>query len=224
MTNEWRLMENMPFKRAKMTSEIVDKYAYFFGGFPENSRDFSSILNEVWRFNLESLNEGCKEVNIKEPSGDLVYGDSVELIAEVLPEDFGNMTVIWSSDNEGVVKVTEDGYAKGISEGSVNITAQLKYGGCSGSLTMEVIPSGVIKTEKESLSVYPNPVSNLVTMQTAIPGHYNIKIISLSGQKIFETELEGTTHQLDLSSFQKGVYFITIRSKDFVTTRKIIKL
>jgi hypothetical protein len=36
--------------------------------------------------------------------------------------------------------------------------------------------------------------------------------------------MEGTTQQLDLSSFQSGVYFITIRSKDFVTTRKIIKL
>ncbi len=31
------------------------------------------------------------------------------------------------------------------------------------------------------------------------------------------------THKLDLSLFPKGVYFITIRSKDFVTTRKIIK-
>ena len=31
-------------------------------------------------------------------------------------------------------------------------------------------------------------------------------------------------YQLDLSSFRKGVYFITIRSKDFVTTRKIVKL
>ena len=31
-------------------------------------------------------------------------------------------------------------------------------------------------------------------------------------------------HQLDLSTFQKGVYFISIRSKDIVTTRKVIKL
>ncbi len=41
---------------------------------------------------------------------------------------------------------------------------------------------------------------------------------------IHRTEMEGTSHQIDLSTFQKGVYFITIRSKDFATTRKIIKL
>jgi hypothetical protein len=38
------------------------------------------------------------------------------------------------------------------------------------------------------------------------------------------TDIEGNTHQLDLSSLQKGVYLITIRSKEFATTKKIIKL
>jgi hypothetical protein len=47
---------------------------------------------------------------------------------------------------------------------------------------------------------------------------------NFAGPILIRQEIEGTSHQLDLSSFQKGVYFITIRSKDFVTTRKIIKL
>ena len=38
------------------------------------------------------------------------------------------------------------------------------------------------------------------------------------------TRMDGTTHQLDLSSFRSGVYFLTIRSRGFVTTRKMIKL
>ena len=46
----------------------------------------------------------------------------------------------------------------------------------------------------------------------------------MNGHQILFEEMEGPNHQLDLSSFQNGVYFITIRSKDFVTCRKIIKL
>ena len=57
---------------------------------------------------------------------------------------------------------------------------------------------------------------------------YSIKgdlaITSLNGQMNHREGMEGPTHQLDLSSSQKGVYCITICSKDFVITRKIIKL
>ena len=73
-------------------------------------------------------------------------------------------------------------------------------------------------------SVYPNPANTFLTIETEFTDHYSIEIISLNGKQIFSNKMEGTSHQLDLSSFQKGVYFITIRSKDFVTTRKIIKM
>ena len=52
----------------------------------------------------------------------------------------------------------------------------------------------------------------------------NIEIISLNGQLQLSKEMEGTIHQIDLSSFQTGIYYISIRSEDFVTTKKIVKL
>jgi hypothetical protein len=76
----------------------------------------------------------------------------------------------------------------------------------------------------DQFKLYPNPTDNLLTIETEVSDHYSIEITSLNGQQILIGEMEGTSHQIDLSSFQKGVYFITIRSKDFVTTRKIIKL
>jgi len=76
----------------------------------------------------------------------------------------------------------------------------------------------------DQFRIFPNPAKSILTIESESPGLHLINITSLNGQLIFNTEMEGTTHQLDLSSFQKGVYFITIRSKDFVTTRKIVKL
>jgi hypothetical protein len=83
---------------------------------------------------------------------------------------------------------------------------------------------GIKEGRASELSIYPNPTNNLLTIETAQSGKYSIEITSLNGQLIIDGEMEGTTHQIDLSSFQKGAYFITIRSKDFVTTKKIIKL
>jgi len=74
------------------------------------------------------------------------------------------------------------------------------------------------------VSVYPNPAHELVTIQTAHPAYMSVEITSSTGQLISIKALDGTTLLLDLSSFEKGVYFITIRSKDLLTTRKIVKL
>lgn len=36
--------------------------------------------------------------------------------------------------------------------------------------------------------------------------------------------MEGTTKQIDMTQFKKGVYFVKIRSKEFVRTEKVIRL
>jgi hypothetical protein len=76
----------------------------------------------------------------------------------------------------------------------------------------------------QGIYIYPNPTNSFLTIETGYPNTSHIEITSLNGQLILNKEMNGTTDQIDLSSFQKGVYFITIRSKDFVTTRKVIKL
>ena len=83
---------------------------------------------------------------------------------------------------------------------------------------------GIEPRELQDIVIYPNPASTFLTIETGSSEKYHIRINSLNGQTILSTTMEGTSHQIDLSSFQKGVYFITIKSNDFVTTEKIIKL
>jgi hypothetical protein len=89
---------------------------------------------------------------------------------------------------------------------------------CNGCSTggKEFLHSGV--------SIYPNPAYDIITIRSAHPEHWIVEITSPNGQMILSTAMDGTTFQLDLSSFRKGVYFITIRSKEFLTTRKIVRL
>jgi len=74
------------------------------------------------------------------------------------------------------------------------------------------------------MEIFPNPTTNILIIKTNNLGQYSVEINSLNGQVIYTSQMDGPFHQLNLSLLPKGVYFITIRSKDFVTTRKIIKL
>ena len=74
------------------------------------------------------------------------------------------------------------------------------------------------------LNLYPNPTNSILTIEAEIQGQYSIELLDLNGRVLLKTVLTGSNHNFDLSSFQKGVYIITIKSKEIATTRKILKL
>jgi len=85
-------------------------------------------------------------------------------------------------------------------------------------------PTGSEEILHSEVSVYPNPANEFITIRSAYPAYMTVEITSINGQLITSKKMNGTTLQLDLSSFGKGVYFITIRSKDFLTTRMLVNL
>lgn len=93
-----------------------------------------------------------------------------------------------------------------------------------GAIESGYLFTGLKDIKIPGLLVFPNPTNSLITIHTESYERYNIQITSMSGQLILNEKLEGNTQQIDLSSFHEGVYYITIRSKGFVSTRKIIKL
>ncbi len=74
------------------------------------------------------------------------------------------------------------------------------------------------------IRIFPNPVNHQLDIQAEAFRRYSIEITTLNGRIVQQEAFEGKVHRLDLSSLQAGFYFITIRSKDFVKTEKIVKL
>lgn len=102
-----------------------------------------------------------------------------------------------------------------------------RYGIVSEPIKVEVLntvsTAGGAKNHPE-IKITPNPSVGIFNLWVNHSNAYFIDITSQNGQLLLNKKMAGTTRQIDLSSFQSGVYFITIRSEDFVTTRKIIKL
>lgn len=77
---------------------------------------------------------------------------------------------------------------------------------------------------KESLNLYPNPTSSIFTLELENPIQGELEIHNFNGQLIYRRQFHSASEQIDLSSFRKGIYFITIRSKDEILTEKLIIL
>jgi len=101
--------------------------------------------------------------------------------------------------------------------GSPNVCFETDCNGVCGT-------TGIITNSPTELSIYPNPAIDILTIETTRSGQHTVEIASVNGQLLFIDKIEEPTYQIDLSSFQKGLYFITVRSSDFVRTEKIIKL
>ena len=78
---------------------------------------------------------------------------------------------------------------------------------------------GVNDVTKKSLSVYPNPVKDILHFSEEVS---NIRIVDISGRVV--KQISGLEKTLDVSKLAKGVYIITATTKAGKTiTNKIIK-
>lgn len=83
---------------------------------------------------------------------------------------------------------------------------------------------GIDGFDDAGFKIYPNPATDILTIETAGFGPYSIRIYSMNGQEIYTETYTGSIHEIDLSSFRKGIYFLSIRSEDHTVSRKVVKL
>lgn len=103
-----------------------------------------------------------------------------------------------------------------------------------GAQNFTLVVSGIDTTvsnenfEFDGLKIYPNPVSDYLNISANLESIENSKIViyDVLGKKIYEnTELFSNTNQaqIDMSSFNKGIYLVEISKGSVVETKKIIK-
>jgi len=79
--------------------------------------------------------------------------------------------------------------------------------------------AGISSPKSESISIYPNPAKDMVSIHFAEPQTGTIKIMDMSGKCIMESGINNAKdEQISLNTFPKGIYFVKIND----LTKKMI--
>ena len=90
-------------------------------------------------------------------------------VATVSPADANIKTVLWSSDNEAIAKVDDNGRITGVAEGTCTVTATTLDGGYTDTVSVTVTAS----TEGEKTAVYTSNFTSLDGWTASKDGIFN---------------------------------------------------
>ncbi|MEI6349274.1 MAG: chitobiase/beta-hexosaminidase C-terminal domain-containing protein [Bacteroidota bacterium] len=83
------------------------------------------------------------------------------------------------------------------------------------------ISQGINEANSNSINVYPNPTKN--NLYVSLDGTYDITVISLLGQRVYNQNDASGTVRIDCSSLGKGVFFVQARNaKNQTITKRIV--
>ncbi|MDA0939447.1 MAG: aryl-sulfate sulfotransferase [Bacteroidetes bacterium] len=93
--------------------------------------------------------------------------------------------------------------------------------GCIGSFDFVIDYTSGVPSESITLSVFPNPVSDVLRVQVQTAGQGELTLRDLSGRKVFSTQVRNTTTSIDITTLPAGTYVMTYLNGSSVMTRNV---
>ena len=83
--------------------------------------------------------------------------------------------------------------------------------------------SGITQSSTSPISLYPNPVTDVLTINNTLAGPVKIQIFSALGNQVFEQDYSASNNiRLNLESLSPGLYVLNLRSNDQTISEKIL--
>jgi len=102
---------------------------------------------------------------------------------------------------------------------------ETQYGETEDYMVNIVESLGFSNIQIDNISVYPNPVSNLLNINTGTNSDLSYSIFNIMGQGISKGILKRTNNTINFAELNRGVYFLNVFNKELnkQNTYKLIK-
>ena len=148
-------------------------------------------------------------------------GDSVILSANT---GFG-LSYQWYKGSSLLANATSASYVAKL-PGKYNCLVTKNITGCS-SISQKIqvaVPCKTGETAFAAVTVYPNPASTEITIETNSMSAKTIYVRNIIGQTLLVTTTESQSVKMDISSLSPGTYLVEIISGENLTTKSFLKM
>ena len=80
---------------------------------------------------------------------------------------------------------------------------------------------GIQENDLGNISIYPNPATNLVNIESDVQIN-SIQIINYTGQVVYNQHTSGNNVQVNTNDLSSGVYFVNISTSEGIATQKLL--
>lgn len=79
--------------------------------------------------------------------------------------------------------------------------------------------------QKSDVNIYPNPVTNNLSIDNNIGLEMNVMLMNIQGKVVYTNEFSGMSSTVDVSNLKAGVYLVQVytESKNVVVERVVIE-
>lgn len=209
-------------------------HTFYFPDFGNEMIHSLLYLNDTNSISIEYSGSPLSDMNIMDNDGEQ------ELVFKVYNEENKELTLKSLSSNIALIPDPDITYSPADSTVTLRFTPQSGKAGKAilvleaheqGGTAMEQLTFKVNVTkhvvgvndynQSGSFGIYPNPVTDNLTIQTTQTGNF-VEIIDLTGKVLFSDRMQSNTISIDVKNYKKGIYFIQLRGTDFCETRKVI--
>jgi len=174
--------------------------------FPDNAAPIINDLETIYQINTATT------IDLKNKVSDL------DNLSAAIVKDLE----IIENDNVAEISINEKDelVINPLKNGTAKIKLSFNSNGkvVSQNITISTAVLGTNDLAKSDVNVYPNPVNNVLFIETNETS--KAEIFAITGTKMTEKTLQKGKNQLDVSSLPKGVYIIKVNNSTFKVIKK----
>ncbi|MCB0400054.1 MAG: T9SS type A sorting domain-containing protein, partial [Winogradskyella sp.] len=142
------------------------------------------------------------------------------------------LTVFDATNNNQVFQLNHDGTNSSRTSNIINLISGSYYftitgTGQTGSYSFKVTPQSTLELNNfvdVITSIYPNPATNEIKI--SINNHYHdiiASIVDITGKSVNTFDINSNETQINISSLEKGLYFMVLKTNNSTITKRFIK-